>query len=104
MAGGRCAYPIRTADPTGVILVDPPSTNEPPPTVEELFKLWGQQLSRHRLASFTAAHNGSVTAFVDGRSVLGPPGAIPLRRHAQIVLEIGPYVQPHPAYRFAPGL
>lgn len=102
--GGRCAYPIRTADPTGVVLIDPPSTRYASPTVGALFKLWGQPLSRWRLASFTAPHNSTVTAFVNGRREPGPPGAIRLSRHAQIVLEIGPHVQPHPSYRFADGL
>jgi hypothetical protein len=102
--GGQCTYPIRTADPTGVILIDPSSAGEAEPTVGELFELWGQPLSRHRLAGFTATGDGSVAAFVDGRRVLGPASAIALRRHAQIVLELGPHVQPHPSYRFAPGL
>jgi hypothetical protein len=102
--GGACSYPVRTADPTGVVLIDAPSTGQAQPTVDDLFKLWGQPLSRHRLASFTVAGNGSVAAFVDGRRVLGPSGAIPLRRHVQIVLEIGPHVQPHPSYRFTSGL
>lgn len=102
--GGRCAYPIRTADPTGVVLVDSSSAMYFHPTVGDLFKLWGQPLSRRRLAGFTAARNGTVAAFVNGRHELGPPGAIRLRRHAQIVLEIGPHVQPHPSYRFADGL
>jgi hypothetical protein len=101
---GACAYPVRTTDPTGVVLIDPPSPGQAQPTVGDLFRLWGQPLSRHRIASFTAAGSGPVAAFVDGRRVLGPPGAIPLRHHAQIVLEIGPYVQPHPSYRFAAGL
>lgn len=101
---GACAYPVRTADPTGVILIDPSSIRHAQPNVGDLFKLWGQTLGRHRLAGFTSVGNRSVVAFVDGRRVLGPPGAIPLRRHAQIVLEIGPHVQPHPSYRFADGL
>lgn len=102
--GGRCSYPVRTADPTGVVLVDPPSAGHAQPTVGDLFRLWGQPLSRRHLAGFTAAHDGMVAVFVDGRREPGPPGAIRLSRHAQIVLEIGPHVQPHPSYRFADGL
>jgi hypothetical protein len=30
--------------------------------------------------------------------------AIPLRRHAQIVLELGPYIPPHESYLFGMGL
>lgn len=102
--GGACAYPVRTADPTGVVLIDPSSIKDVQPTVGDLFRLWGQPLSPHRLAGFPAGRHTPVVAFLDGRRVPGPPGAIPLRRHAQIVLEVGPYVQPHPSYRFASGL
>lgn len=99
---GGCTYPVRTSDPTGVILVDPMIRGEP--TVGELFRLWGQPLSRRRLASFTVAADHPVSAFVDGRRISGDPRAIPLSRHAQIVIEAGPHVDPHPSYRFPDGL
>jgi hypothetical protein len=41
---------------------------------------------------------------VGGRPWRGDPNAIPLTRHAQIVLEIGPYIPPHRTYLFRPGL
>jgi hypothetical protein len=99
---GRCVYPVHTTDPTGVILIDP--TGSRVPTVGELFKLWGQPLNRRRLASFMALANSAIAAFVDGRRFPDDPRSIPLRRHAQIVLEVGPPVEPHPSYRFASGL
>lgn len=101
---GRCSYPMRTADPTGVILVDPPPAGGATPTIGDLFAIWGQPLGRRRLVGFTASRGVSVAAFVDGRRVQGDPGAIPLSRHAQIVLELGPHVEPHPSYRFQPGM
>jgi hypothetical protein len=42
--------------------------------------------------------------FVDGRRCPGAPQAVPLTRHAEIVLEVGPHVPPHPAYHFPPGV
>jgi hypothetical protein len=42
--------------------------------------------------------------FVGGRERRGPPGEVPLTRHAEIVLEVGPHVPPHPAYHFPPGV
>ena len=42
-------------------------------------------------------------AYVDGKLVRGPAGAIPLTPHAQIVLELGGYVPPHPFFLFAGG-
>ena len=99
VVGGRCAYPLRTVDPTGVIEVDHAGGSSPP-SVSELFALWGQPLSRSRMAGFT----GTVVAFVDGRRWTGDPGSIPLTRHTQVVLELGSFVAPHRSYLFPPGL
>lgn len=98
VTGGRCSYQLQTLDPTGVVRVIPEPG--PPPTTGELFALWGEPLARDRLAGFS----GPVTAFVGGRRWIGDPGAIPLTRHAQIELELGPLVEPHPAYLFPRGL
>ena len=94
--GGRCSYPVRTREPTGVIEVEPGSAA----TLGDLFALWGQPLSRRRIGSF----RGPVRAYVDGRRRRGDPRRIPLRPHGQIVLEVQGYVPPHPSYRFPPGL
>jgi len=98
VVSGRCRYQLSTVDPTGVVQVRSPGRATL--TVGELFWLWGQPLSRHRLASFP----GRVTAFVGGRRWARDPRVIPLRRHAQIVLEVGPRVPPHSSYLFPPGL
>jgi hypothetical protein len=100
---GACTYQLRTTDPTGVILIDPGAMRDQP-TVGDLFKLWGQPLSTRHMAGFLAIGRRRVAAFVNGRRVPGSPSAIRLRRHTQIVIEVGPYVAPHPSYRFAPGL
>jgi hypothetical protein len=99
VVSGRCHYALSTVDPTGVVQVQH-QTSSSTPTVGDLFALWGQPLSRNRLASFP----GPVIAFIDGRRWAGDPRSIPLRRHAQIVLEVGPLVPPHPSYLFPPGL
>ena len=44
-----------------------------------------------------------VSVFVDGRRWRGSPGGVPLTRHSEIVLEVGPHVPPHHAYTFPPG-
>lgn len=99
VTGGRCVYPLRTVDPTGVIEVEALS-GASPPTVGDLFRLWGQALAADRLGSFT----GTVSAYVDGRAWAGDPRLIPLRRHVQIVLELGGFVAPHRFYGFPVGL
>lgn len=85
--GGRCSYPLRTSEPTGVIEVQAPP---PTMTLGQFFAVWGQPL-RGR-------------AYVNGRRWRDDPRSIPLTRHAQIVLEVRGYVRPHATYRFPPGL
>src|SRR4051794_41689790 len=40
LAGGRCAYPLHTLDPTGTVFVDRRRAR----TLGELFAVWGQRL------------------------------------------------------------
>jgi hypothetical protein len=66
----------------------------------DLFAVWGQALSARSIGPF----HGTVRAYVDGRPWTGAPGRIPLRPHAEIVLELGALVPPHRRYLFPPGL
>jgi hypothetical protein len=95
--GGRCLYPLRTLDPTGVVEVASPR----PLRLGDLFRLWGQPLGQRRLAGFRSGR--ALLAFVNGMRFHGDPRAIPLRRHDEIVLEIGGYVPPHTSYLFPKG-
>jgi hypothetical protein len=96
--GGRCSYPVRTREPTGVIEVERGVT----PTLGRVFAVWGEPLSSNRLAGFTSS--APILAFVDGKRWHGDPRAIPLRRHAEIVLELGGYIPPHTSFLFRKGL
>ncbi len=91
----RCFGALVTVDPTGVVLTRPGVTA----TLADVFRSWGQPLTPRRLAGFA----GPVRVYVNGRRVLGDPRRIRLFRHAEIVLEVGPSVPPHPSYRFPPG-
>ncbi len=68
-------------------------------TVGDLFAIWGQPLGLTQLAGF----GGPLFAYVAGHRWRAAPEQIPLRRHAQIVLEVDGYVPPHPSYTFPPG-
>ena len=94
--GGRCSYPLRTREPTGVIEI----AHGTRATLGQLFAVWGQPLGPRRTAGF----RGSVRSYVGGVRRRGDPRSIPLTRHAEIVLEVGPFVKPHASYHFAPGL
>jgi len=90
-----CTYPVRTLDPTGVIEVRGHRR------LGDFFAVWGQRLGRRHVAGFSTRTD--VLAFLDGRRWHGDPATIPLVRHAQIVLEVGGYVRPHPRYLFPKG-
>ena len=91
-----CSYAVRTTGPTGVLEI----RRDARLTLGRLFAVWGQPLSPTRLAGFSTRRSTPVRAYVAGRRWRGPPGAIPLRRHAQIVLELGRFVPPHRSFRF----
>lgn len=94
-AGPRgCTYPLRTTAPTGVVHVARRGL-----TLGDLFRVWGRRLTPSSLLSFPER----VAVFVGGRRFAGNPGAVPLTKHAQIVLEVGGYVAPHPSYLFPKG-
>jgi hypothetical protein len=95
LAGGACAYPLRTLDPTGTVLVE----RAQPRALGALFALWGQRLTPRRLLSFA----GRVHTWLNGREWTGDPRTLPLRRHDEIVLEVGGYVPPHARYLFPDG-
>ena len=100
ISSARCYGAMVTLDPTGLVLVRPGSRV----TIQDLFRAWGEPLSTRRLGSFSASPDAAVSVFVDGRRWPGPPDKVPLRRHAEIVLEVGPHVPPHRAYTFPPGV
>ncbi len=95
LVGARCYGALVTLDPTGLVLARPGARF----TVADLMRAWGQPLTAGGVAGFS----GPVRAFLDGRPWPGAPAAIPLRRHAEIVLEAGPFVPPHRAYTFPAG-
>ncbi|HEY1479856.1 MAG TPA: hypothetical protein VGF46_07480 [Gaiellales bacterium] len=91
VVAARCRYPLRTLDPTGLIVASRPGL-----TLGDLFAVWGQPLGARRLAGF----RGPIVAFVGGRRVRGPVARIPIRHHSQIVIEVSGYVPPHAHYVF----
>jgi hypothetical protein len=96
IGGARCYGPIVTLDPTGILLVRPDRAR----TVGDLFAAWGLPLGPHWMAGF----RGRVRAYVDGRRRPGRVAAIGLARHANVVLQVGPFVPPHVSYTFPEGL
>lgn len=88
-----CRARVRTLEPTGVLEFDSRGL-----TVGDLFAVWGQRLGDRRLLSF----RGEVEAFVAGERVDQDPAGIELTDEAQIVIEVGGYVEPHASFSFPP--
>lgn len=91
----RC---MRTRWPVGIIEVRGSHT------LGDFFRVWGLPLSHTRLLGFRTTAADPVRIYVGGRRWLGPLRAVPLRRHANIVVELGRYIRPHPAFLFPLGL
>jgi hypothetical protein len=95
----HCYGDVVTLEPTGVVLV----RSGQRPSLSDLFRAWGQPLSRSQLASFTTLGGTRVAVFVNGRPWPGHPGSVLLAPHSEIVLEVGPHVLPHASFAFPPG-
>jgi hypothetical protein len=93
--GGRCRYPVSTADPTGVISVNQAGRR----TLGQLFRIWGQPLGNHRLLGFRS--HAPLRAFVGGRAWHRDVRRIPLRGRSEIVIELGRLIPPHSFYLFS---
>ena len=78
-----CYYWLHTRAADGLVQVESPKDRRY--TLGDFFKVWGQALSRERVA----ASRGRVTAIVDGRRWTRDPAAIPLREHESIELAVG---------------
>jgi hypothetical protein len=100
--GGRCHYPVRTTDPTGMIEVD--SDFQRAATLGDFFETWGQPLGPRKLLSFTARGSDRVIVFINGKRWHGDPRTAPLTRYAAILMELGGYVAPRLEYGFPPDL
>jgi hypothetical protein len=94
---GGCSYPLRTLTATGVVGVRRGATLR----LRDLFRVWGQQLRRTQLASFSSG--SPVRAYVGGKRMRSDAAAIVLRPGAEIVLELGAYVPPHRFFLFPKG-
>jgi hypothetical protein len=94
VARSGCVYPARTLTPTGVVEVERGAKLR----LGDLFRIWGRRLGERALLSFRSSR--PVRAYVAGRRHDGPAAELPLTPGAQIVVELGPYVPPHPTFLF----
>lgn len=95
----KCFYWLHTHAQDGVIHIESPV--DITFTLGSFFALWHQSLSSNQIGPYS----GSVVATVDGARWSGDPSTIPLKQHAQIVLNLGrPVVKPPPISWAGTGL
>jgi hypothetical protein len=94
--GGQCEYPLRTLDPTGLVLFGRGARH----TLGALFAVWGQPLSPTAMAGFHTSPRHRVSVFIGGALWHGDPAAAPLTPGSQVTIEVGVHVPPHAGYTF----
>lgn len=83
ITSGTCFYWLHTHAADGIIHIESPVQRSY--TLGQFFDEWGQPLGPHQVGPAT----GHVVALYDGQVYQGNPRDIPLRKHAQIQLEVG---------------
>jgi hypothetical protein len=90
-----CLYWLHTHDSTGIIHIEAPRRISP--TLGQFFDIWGQPLSRRRVATHPVGAGQMLRVFVGPTLYRGDPRAIKLYEHTKVTLEIGPpFVAPPP--------
>lgn len=93
VVGAHCRAQTWTVDPTGVVRFGRAGER-----LGTFFAVWGEPLSRVRLAGF----RGAVAVYVNGVRNAVDPRRIVLHDRDEIVLEVGGYVPPHASFVFPP--
>jgi hypothetical protein len=91
-----CLYWIHThTNEEGVIHMEAPSKIVP--KLSTFFKIWGEPLNTQRIGPITVSAGEQLRTYVNGKLYSGNPVDIPLPRHQQVVIEVGPpFVKPQP--------
>lgn len=90
-----CLYWLHTHDASGVIHIEAPhKVNK---TLGNFFDIWGQPLSRQRVATQAVPAGKSMKVWVNGKLYSGNPRSIVLAAHEKITIDVGPpFLGPQP--------
>jgi hypothetical protein len=83
-----CLYWLHTHDTSGIIHIEAPHRISP--TLGNFFDIWGQPLSRQRVADHVVGAGQALQVYVGPTLYSGNPRSIPLYEHTKVTLEIGP--------------
>lgn len=89
-----CLYWLHTHDTSGIIHIEAPHRISP--TLSNFFDIWGQPLSRRRVADHPIGAGQVLRVYVGSALYSGNPRAIQLYEHTKVTLEIGPPFVPPP--------
>ena len=105
-AGSSCLYWLHTHDETGIIHIEAPKPQANRKfTLGDFFAVWGQPLSRSKVATIPVGSGNDLKVWVNGTPYTGDPSKIVLTEKEQIVIEIGPpFTDPPPAVNWPAGL
>jgi hypothetical protein len=95
-ANGQCLYWLHTHTPDGVIHIESPTNRTF--TLGDFFAIWNQPLTTKRAASAFTTSGTTLKTWVNGKPYSGDPAKIPLTKHADIVIEVGPPFVPPPKF------
>lgn len=83
-----CLYWLHTHDASGIIHIEAP--HKVAKTLGNFFDIWGQPLSRGRVATQTVPAGKSMKVWVNGKLFAGDPRSIVLTAHERITIDVGP--------------
>src|SRR5579859_2499304 len=93
-----CLYWIHTHQPSlGVLHVEAPNKIEPP--LRDFFAIWQKPLTSTQIGPVTVQPGEKVKVWLNQKPYYGSLGSIPIKRHADIWVDVGPpYPKPTPFY------
>ncbi|MDE2571276.1 MAG: hypothetical protein KGM44_01990 [bacterium] len=94
-AAAGCRYWIHTHTSDGIIHIESPVQRSF--TLGQFFAIWGRRLTPQSVAGHVVGQGERLRALVGGEPFAADPSTIPLRQHADIIIEVGPpYPSPTP--------
>jgi len=92
----ECLYWLHTHGPPSYSVIHIEAPGPITPTLGDFFDVWGQPLSAQRIWKYTVKPSESMESFVNRKPYTGNVRNIPLRRHSDITIELGPPFVPQP--------
>lgn len=95
-----CLYWIHTHQPSnGVLHVEAPNSVQPP--LRDFFAIWKKPLSATQIGPVAVKPGETVKVWVNQKPYFGALGSIPIKRHSDIWIDVGPpFPKPTP-FNFA---